>query len=280
MVIFSTRATLPVALASRALGVQCAVYRRRDDGLLEVGAPVLSSGPTSDPPATAAARQGALLDSMDPAIVACLYPRAARAGSATQLVGVRLEQKLRSLGPLLAPGAQDAIGIVAGDPSGHGVVVHAMRRARSRLAPGERQLWTRVAAHIAAGYRLRRGMPSADAVLSPSGRVEHAEGAATGAPERAALGEGARDRSSARQAAPRRRPRGRRSLHKMIAYDLGIGVSTVGTHLKRAARKLGLRSRLELSARSSRCRRASKSRELTAPQAPIAAARSPRALQR
>jgi DNA-binding NarL/FixJ family response regulator len=36
--------------------------------------------------------------------------------------------------------------------------------------------------------------------------------------------------------------------NKLIAYELGLAVSTVGTFLKRAMKKLGLRTRLELIA--------------------------------
>ncbi len=34
--------------------------------------------------------------------------------------------------------------------------------------------------------------------------------------------------------------------HKMIAYTLGLSISTIGADLARAARKVGARSRLEL----------------------------------
>jgi DNA-binding CsgD family transcriptional regulator len=228
-----------------------------------------------------------------------LYTRAPTAGSATQLSGSGAESVRRYLEPQNAR-ARDAVGIVGGNPSGHGVVVHALKGARTRLGRSERRLWTCVAAHLASGYRLRLGESPMEAVVTPAGRVDHAQGAATGASERGALGEAARAMDKARgrmrraepaealtlwqalvagqwslleqidsdgrryffakRNAPEVRPWGdltereREVLayaaeghaHKMIAYELGIGVPTVSHHLAHAARKLGVPSRLDL----------------------------------
>jgi DNA-binding CsgD family transcriptional regulator len=227
--------------------------------------------------------------------LARLYPRAPIAGSATQLTGQTVWQFAE-----LSDEARDAIGVVAGNPAGQGVVLHALRRKPLRLKPSERRLWTCVAAHLASAYRLRLREPSTEAVVSPSGRVEHAEGAATGAVQRAALGEAARAMDKARGKMRRAEPEealalwrglvagqwslveqidsdGRRYLfarrnapevcawrdltererqvlaysaeghgHKMIGYELGIGLSTVAAHLKSAARKVGAKTRVEV----------------------------------
>jgi DNA-binding CsgD family transcriptional regulator len=64
---------------------------------------------------------------------------------------------------------------------------------------GEAHAWARVAAHVAAGLRLRRGKAPMAAVLSPTGKVEHAEDAAKGSLE--ALRDGARAMVDAQRSA-------------------------------------------------------------------------------
>ncbi len=73
----------------------------------------------------------------------------------------------------------------AADPGGQGCVVGApipAQRKSNRVAP---LLWGRLAAHVAAGLRIRRKLqalarrvPSAEAVITPAGKVAHATGAA------------------------------------------------------------------------------------------------------
>ncbi len=81
----------------------------------------------------------------------------------------------------------DALGIVASEPSGHGSVFFTPG-VRGQLSVQTRAVWLRIATHLAAGHRLARD-PQArtDAVLDPSGRLEHAEGDATIREERVAL---------------------------------------------------------------------------------------------
>jgi hypothetical protein len=69
-----------------------------------------------------------------------------------------------------------ATGIMGGNPSGEGVVLLAFTRGPPRLGPGQRGMWVRVAAHLAAGYRLVRARQTSavDAIVQPGGRVEHA----------------------------------------------------------------------------------------------------------
>jgi DNA-binding CsgD family transcriptional regulator len=82
-------------------------------------------------------------------------------------------------------GMKDALFLNALDPSGYGCVVAAGLPAPRRLRPEVRQLWTRVAVHVTAGHRLRRRLQAgasavieAEAVLRPTGEVEHATGPA------------------------------------------------------------------------------------------------------
>jgi DNA-binding CsgD family transcriptional regulator len=206
-------------------------------------------------------------------------------------------------------GYADCLALNSCDVSGRGAYVAAPIK-RPRWVTGARaRRWTRIAAHFATGLRLRTALmevaPSTDlfthgdAVLSPRGKIEHAERDAREKGAREALRAAAitidRARGSLRECpddalaswAPLVSGRwsvvdrfdrdGRRYLialpnaphlddpraltaqervvvafaslghtNKMIAYDLGISVSRVGTLLSCAARKLGARSRVEL----------------------------------
>jgi DNA-binding CsgD family transcriptional regulator len=82
-------------------------------------------------------------------------------------------------------GIHECVGVLARDPSGHVIVFSAPAPDTRRPTRREVAAWSRIAAHISAGARLRRAFPrsgdlsaGADAVLSPSGSVTHAEVAA------------------------------------------------------------------------------------------------------
>jgi DNA-binding CsgD family transcriptional regulator len=105
--------------------------------------------------------------------------------------------------------ATDGIGVVTGDPSGIGCVFAFPKHDIGPIRRATSLLWSRIAAHIGAAYRLRSAhAPSTgvDAVLSPSGRVEHAETTTQGTNVRAALTEGAKRMGQARGALRRRNP--------------------------------------------------------------------------
>ena len=77
-------------------------------------------------------------------------------------------------------GWPDVLGICALDATGMGcaLAVPCLERAAAPLEQ-ETALWERLAAHIAAAARLRRRGPAPPAaVLSPTGRIEHAQGEA------------------------------------------------------------------------------------------------------
>jgi DNA-binding CsgD family transcriptional regulator len=77
------------------------------------------------------------------------------------------------------------------DPSGIGCFLTAALPAKKRIGPRERVVWERVAAHLAAGYRLLRGKRASkaevEAVLDPNGRVHDAAPAAKAPGVRARL---------------------------------------------------------------------------------------------
>ena len=193
----------------------------------------------------------------------------------------------------------------ATDPSRAGVAFVAPTTSHGRWSPRDVQRWSRLAAHIAAGLRIRRhgrqltmAEPKAasEAILRPDGHLEHAEPAARGEPARAALRRGALALDRARGRLRRRDADqalalweglvagrwslvdhfdsdGRRFLiahrndpdapdlrgltlrerqvvgyaaaghpNKIIAYELGLTLSTVAGHLTRARAKLALPS--------------------------------------
>jgi DNA-binding CsgD family transcriptional regulator len=196
-------------------------------------------------------------------------------------------------------GIGDSVTICASDPSGIGCFLCGPRAKPTRATRQQRSLWNRLAAHVAAGARLRRNTPTVDAVLRPDGHVEHAEGEVAASKElRNELHDAARRVDRARGRLRRDDPDealdvwrglvvGRWSLvdqfdhdgrrfvvarrnepsvqeeaalsererqvlayaargwsNKVIAYHLGLSISTVSSHLTGAARKLGATTRI------------------------------------
>ncbi len=92
-------------------------------------------------------------------------------------------------------GIADSIGINAQDPTMHGCVLGVPLSKRKAVSATFAARWSRLAAHVASGFRLRRqldqtlerGLTGAEAVLEPDGALAHAEGAATEGPARLAL---------------------------------------------------------------------------------------------
>jgi DNA-binding CsgD family transcriptional regulator len=81
---------------------------------------------------------------------------------------------------MLEQGIADTIGIRGIDPSGKGVMVGVPLSSARRLAPRRRRVLAQIAAHLAAGWRLRHGLErdtspleQADGVLDARGNVEH-----------------------------------------------------------------------------------------------------------
>jgi DNA-binding CsgD family transcriptional regulator len=101
---------------------------------------------------------------------------------------------------------QDALMVNGLDCSGKGCSLHIFTREPLSLSDAERELYSLLAAHLTSAYRLQRrtrsdqsqGLPKAEAILESSGRVEHAEGAATSRGSLSALSAAVRDRQRAR----------------------------------------------------------------------------------
>jgi DNA-binding CsgD family transcriptional regulator len=206
-------------------------------------------------------------------------------------------------------GVRDIVGLVARDPSGHALFFSAPSTELRRPTRAEVATWSRIAAHISAGARLRRVLPDAstgdvstgaEAVLSPAGVVTHAEAEAQSCSARESLRLAARAIDRARSKARSNEDEaldlwqglvagrwslfdrfdtdGRRFLvarkndpevtdpraltlrerqvlayaamgHpvKLIAYSLGISVSTVSSGRRSAMRKLGLRTHADVA---------------------------------
>ena len=205
-------------------------------------------------------------------------------------------------------GGREVLFLKIADPSGR-LIVLAIPAPDDRLpSRGEAMMWSRIAAHVAAGARLRAaasvhgGDPfdGVDAVLSPSGALHHAAPGAQDRGSRETLRQAARDVDRARSRAgradansaldlwqglvagrwslvdrfdsdgrrfvvarrndpdvpdPRALTRRERQVLayaamgqplKLIAYALGLSVSTIALYRGRAMRKLGLTSTAEV----------------------------------
>lgn len=215
----------------------------------------------------------------------------ATCGTASQLLGAGSARQLLGVVP-------DAIGVNARDPSGFGCAMIAPLARVDRLDARRIALWSRIAAHLVTGMRLRQGRAPDEAVLDADGRVLHAERPAQTDGARHLLRSAARaiDRARSKTTDPeaavalwRALVEGRWSLvdhhesdgrrlfiarkndptvrrlsaltlrerqvvafavlghaNKLIAYELGLSLSTVANHLASAATKLGVGSRAGL----------------------------------
>ena len=198
----------------------------------------------------------------------------------------------------------DMVALQTIEPGGRGVVFAAGQAEPRVFDARTRRLWARVNTHIATARRLRGAVQAhaaaEEAVLSPGGKLEHAEGEGAEKSAREALRdavlrseksrgkqrktdpEGATEawtalvggrwslvdrfeRGGRRYVVARRNehtlpdpraltPRERAIAHlaalgkpnKLIGYELGLSVSTIGSHLSTVMRKLGAKSRVDL----------------------------------
>jgi DNA-binding CsgD family transcriptional regulator len=84
-----------------------------------------------------------------------------------------------------AIGLEDILICAGCDPAGHGAFFGAFLPAKQKIDLGLRDMWTRTVQHVVAALRLRRRLmdtqapvETADAVLKPSGQIDHADGEA------------------------------------------------------------------------------------------------------
>jgi DNA-binding NarL/FixJ family response regulator len=101
-----------------------------------------------------------------------------------------------AMGYLEKLGARDAVAFRTIEAGGRGICIAAFWNEIGQFDRRTAALWARVAAHIAAARRLRDALRAArrsedgiEAVLTPSGKVEHAEGESTSRSAREALRE-------------------------------------------------------------------------------------------
>ncbi len=109
---------------------------------------------------------------------------------------------------LAARGFADALTINTIDPTRSGCLFFVPVRKTPKLEGKTKQRYARIAAHIAAGLRLRRAAPSLadEAVLDASGNVHDARGAATEKEARAELHDAVRAAERARGSLRKRDP--------------------------------------------------------------------------
>jgi len=109
-------------------------------------------------------------------------------------------------------GLGDQVMINGANPSGFGCVLYVFSSVLLDLAPADRDLMTRIAAHLSTAYRLQRRLEltveeeAVDAVLKTDGHLEHAEPAARSNEARESLQGAVRSREWARGSAGRRDP--------------------------------------------------------------------------
>lgn len=102
-----------------------------------------------------------------------------RATSATERLGIDQGLDEHAAGsPFKSLGVKDAHALTVGDGAGRGVALAGLAPRILRVPADELRRLERLGAHLLAGYRLRRAFRQVDAVLDPSGRSLHAEGAA------------------------------------------------------------------------------------------------------
>ncbi len=140
-----------------------------------------------------------------------LYRSGAAINGVIQSAGDAEWEDISKAGP---SGVGDCSAVCALDPAGRGYVVIAPSAERQRYAPRVKRVWSRVTAHVVAMQRLRNGLPTltprareeGEAVLTPGGKLEHAEGAAKDVSARILLREAAIARERARGRLRKREP--------------------------------------------------------------------------
>lgn len=238
-------AALP--LLDDGFGVHAYLYERLPGGSVRPYAPVLAGEDVgSQLPMFGALAEVA---AAHPALIARLHP-GDPCGTVSALAGPEWTRDLNER--LSGFGVRDVLGIVGSDPTEFGCAISSPRRRVTRIGKGRVARWEKVAAHMAAAYRLRRQLAARattteppDAVLSPTGALEHAVEAAKGRDARAALRAAAVALDHARGALRRKDPDGAVHLWK----GLVDGQWTLVDHFDTDGRRFLLARRNDPSAR-------------------------------
>lgn len=135
----------------------------------------------------------AFLNSAPPSIIDAVYRRGAPVGSLSEWLfpsvplaqrGGVLDESERHFVQNTPANFQDSLGMMAHTGTGSGIALAAPLPTPARLNEPERLRWTRVAAHLGAGLRVRQRLGKLDifsqdveAVMRTDGRVEHAKAA-------------------------------------------------------------------------------------------------------
>lgn len=100
-------------------------------------------------------------------------------GTASQLMGSAFEQ-LTAIDTFKHRGVGDTLGINVRDPTSFGCLLVGLLPKVDALPRAETNRWKKITAHIAAGYRLQRAFRTRasqrTAIVSTTGKIEHAEG--------------------------------------------------------------------------------------------------------
>lgn len=163
-------------------------------------------------PETLLQRMDAWSQEISPALLARLY-RTKSVGCfvASQRLGRSVLNSepamMRNLHPL---GVFDLVALTTPDPDGYGVGVVSFCPRASRVSRRATEMWGRIGVHLAAAYRLRRNASSqasvAEAILTPNGKVLHAEPPAKALAARTKLREAAISMDRARTTKGRSHP--------------------------------------------------------------------------
>jgi DNA-binding CsgD family transcriptional regulator len=200
-------------------GVAAFLYRPKADGSIERGHTVMVG-----PDRGERAAFEAMHNKMPPQFLAGFYGRAQPCATVSEAIGSapRTQVHIQHGGPL---GHGDYIAVRATDPANRsGCILTAPRPELTRISPATRALWIRLTAHLSAGLRVRERLSAldwaplrdADAVVTPAGKIEHADGTARSASAREALREAARAIDRARSSRGRQDPEGALELWRAL----------------------------------------------------------------
>lgn len=191
------------ATVDEGLGVMGYVYDATDLEEVKVGSFFCDQ---RGPLASSREQVQALIRHSDPEYVARTW-RGLPCSTVSETPGIEDQPGYRAL---VGMGVHDIFVINGIDPTWHGCWLGAGLPKVTRLDTAAQAMWSRVATHVASGFRVRRRLErlqrldatlGADAVLDPGGKVVHAEGDAKSRTARADLerAAGAIDRARTRE---------------------------------------------------------------------------------